>query len=236
IFNAHIIRYVGDEKVSAIQTANTLYETDYVIEAIGVTPNTDFLVGSGIEINDNATIQVDAQMRTTVQHIYAAGDCAMHYHRIKKQADYIPLGTTANKQGRIAGLNMAGHSEEFAGIVGTSLLKFFNLTIGKTGINEKEAKKLQKNYEYVTRVASNVSSYYPDGEDMYIKMIWEKETKKIAGVQIVGGAGVDKRIDVAAVALFHEMTLRDLIDLDIAYAPPYNGVWDPLLSMAKRQL
>ncbi|GEK34219.1 FAD-dependent oxidoreductase [Kurthia sibirica] len=236
IFNEEIIRYVGEEWVQAVQTSKDRYATDFVIEAIGVKPNTDFLQDSGIELADNGAIRVDPHMATTIKYVYAAGDCAMHFNRMKQQADYIPLGTTANKQGRIAGLNMAGINETFAGIVGTSILKFFDVTIGKTGLNEKEVKSLHFDYDLVIKEVTNISSYYPGGEDMLVKLIWKKDSKRLLGMQIIGGAGVDKRIDVGAVALFHRMTLRDMLDLDLSYAPPFNSVWDPLQKIVKQQL
>lgn len=236
IFNEEIIRYVGNEWVSGVQTSKDLYKTDFVIEAIGVKPNTNFLKNSGIERAENGAIRVNPHMATTVKYVYAAGDCAMHFNRMKQQADYVPLGTTANKQGRIAGLNMAGINETFAGIVGTSILKFFDLTIGKTGLNEKEVKELNFQYDTAIQEVTNISSYYPGGEDMLVKLIWKKDSKRLLGMQIVGGEGVDKRIDVGALALFHRMRLREMLDLDLSYAPPFNSVWDPVQKIVKRQL
>lgn len=236
VFNEEMVRYTGTDWVDGIQTSKDHYPTDFVIEAIGVQPNTDFLDPDKIELAKNGAIRVNPHLETTVKNVYAAGDCAQHFNRMKQRADYIPLGTTANKQGRIAGLNMAGVAETFAGIVGSSILKFFDLTIGKTGLNEKEVKELGFDYEESTKEVTNISSYYPGGEDMLVKMIWKKDSKRLLGLQIVGGSGVDKRIDVGAVALFHQMRLRELLDLDLSYAPPFNSVWDPVQKMAKRQL
>lgn len=236
VFHEELIRYEGDDWVTGVRTSKDLYPTDFVIEAIGIQPNTAFLKDTGIQLTNNGAIRVDPHLQTTVQHVYAAGDCAMHFNRMKQQADYAPLGTTANKQGRIAGLNMVGISETFAGIVGTSILKFFSRTIGKTGLNEKEIKKLHFEYEVATHEVANIASYYSKVEPMIVKLIWKKDSKRILGIQIVGGEGVDKRIDVGAVALFNQMRLRELLDLDLSYSPPYNSVWDPLQKIAKRQL
>lgn len=236
VFHEELIRYEGDDWVTGVQTSKDFYPTDFVIEAIGIRPNTSFLKGTGIQLSKNGAIRVDPHLETTVKNVYAAGDCAMQFNRMKQQADYIPLGTTANKQGRIAGLNMVGIPETFAGVVGSSILKFFNLTIGKTGLNEKEVKKMHFEYEVATQELLNKASYYPGGELMTVKLIWKSDSKRLLGLQIVGGEGVDKRIDVGAVALFNQMRLRELLDLDLSYAPPYNSVWDPIQKIAKRQL
>lgn len=236
VYNEKLIRYKGEDWVTGIQTAETIYPTDYIIEAVGVSPNTTFLNNTGIQLAKNGAIHVNRHMETTLKNVYAAGDCATHFNRMKQSEDYIPLGTTANKQGRIAGLNMVGIKDEFAGIVGSSILKFFDLSIGKTGLNEKEVKKQQLQYETFTQELNNIASYYPDGTPMTVKMIWEKDSTRVLGIQIIGGSGVDKRIDVGATALYHQMKLRDLLDLDLSYAPPFNSVWDPLQKIAKRQL
>lgn len=236
VFHEELIRYKGDGWVNGVQTSKDFYPTDFVIEAVGIKPNTDFLEDTGIQLAANGAIRVNPHLETTVKDIYAAGDCAMHFNRMKQQADYIPLGTTANKQGRIAGLNMVGIPETFAGVVGSSILKFFSKTVGKTGLNEKELKKLHFEYEVVIQEVGNIASYYPNLEPMIVKLLWKKDSKRLLGVQIVGGEGVDKRIDIGASALFNQMRLRELLDLDLSYAPPFNSVWDPLQKIAKRQL
>lgn len=157
----------------------------------------------------------------------------MHFNIVKERLDYIPLGTTANKQGRLAGLNMAGKFAPFRGIVGTSIMKFFNLSVGTTGINEHMAKELGFEYEAFKLSARHIAGYYPGAQRLYIKIVVRKRDQQLLGAQIVGPAGVDKRIDVFATALYNKMTLPDLLDLDLAYAPPYNGVWDPLQQAAR---
>lgn len=236
VFHEELIRYEGEDWVTGIQTSKAFYPTDFIIEAVGIRPNTEFLKGTGIQLAKNGAIRVDPHLETTVKNVYAAGDCAMHFNRMKQQADYLPLGTTANKQGRIAGLNMIGIPETFAGVVGSSILKFFDLTVGKTGLNEKEVKNMHFEYEVALQEVSNKASYYPGGELMTVKLIWKADSKRLLGLQIIGGEGVDKRIDVGAVALFNQMRLRELLDLDLSYSPPYNSVWDPLQRIAKRQL
>lgn len=235
VFNEKLQRYEGDGHVVAVQTDRATYPTDIVVEAVGVEPNTAFLEDSGVYTLKNGAILVNPHMETSMQYVYGAGDCASHYHNVKGKNDYIPLGTTANKQGRIAGLNMSGTPEEFRGIVGTSILKCFDLQVAKSGLNEHEAKALGYDYETYTHEAGNHASYYPNVEQIYMKMIWRKRSQELLGIQLIGKDGIDKRIDVFATALHQRLKLHDLIDLDLSYAPPFNSVWDPLQQLAKRQ-
>ncbi|WP_226087806.1 CoA-disulfide reductase [Mesobacillus sp. S13] len=224
----------GSDLVKSVKTDKGEYDTDLVLVAVGVKPNTSFLEGTGIKTFGNGAIQVNAYMQTSVEDIYAAGDCATQYHRVKEKDDHVPLGTHANKQGQIAGLNMVDVHKTFKGIVGTSIIKFFDLTLGRTGLSEKEASMLNIPYGSVTITARDIAGYYPDDKKMKLKLVYHKETHKVLGGQIIGGNGVDKRIDVLATALFHSMTTEELLDLDLAYAPPYNGVWDPIQQAARR--
>ncbi|MFF3102717.1 CoA-disulfide reductase [Viridibacillus arvi] len=235
IFNEEVKGFKGKDHVQTVVTDKGEYETDFVLAAIGVKPNTNFLDGTGMHMTSKGAILVNPYMETSLENVYAAGDCASHFHRIKQKDDYIPLGTTANKQGRIAGMNMAGDANTFKGIVGTSVVKFFHITLGRTGLSEKEAVELGFDYEVHKQKAKDIAGYYPGNQEMQLKLIYEKKTQKLFGAQIIGGNGVDKRIDVFATALYHEMTLNDLLDLDLAYAPPFNGVWDPIQQIAKRK-
>lgn len=234
LLNEEVQSLKGVNRVNTVITDKGSYPTDLVLVAVGVKPTTEFLKGTGIEMQLNGAVVVNNHLETNLDSIYAAGDCATHFHRIKELNDYIPLGTTANKQGRIAGLNMIGQRTEFKGIVGTSIMKFFNLALGKTGLSEKEAKKLGISYEVHVQESTDIAGYYPGKETMHIKLIYSVGDQQLLGGQIIGGNGVDKRIDVLATALYHQMTFSELLDLDLAYAPPFNGVWDPLQQLAKR--
>jgi NADPH-dependent 2,4-dienoyl-CoA reductase/sulfur reductase-like enzyme len=224
----------GSDIVESVRTDKGEYETDLVLVAVGVKPNTSFLEGTGIKTSVNGAIQVNAYMQTSIEDIYAAGDCATQFHRVKEEDDHVPLGTHANKQGQIAGLNMVDVHKTFKGIVGTSIIKFFRLTLGRTGLSEKESNMLNIPCGSVTITATDIAGYYPNDEKMKLKLVYHKETHKVLGGQIIGGNGVDKRIDVLATAIFHSMTTEELLDLDLAYAPPYNGVWDPIQQAARR--
>ncbi|SHN10742.1 CoA-disulfide reductase [Gracilibacillus kekensis] len=234
ILNEEVTGFSGENRVETVETDKGSYQTDLVLLSIGVRPNTQFFSETEIHRNGQGAIFVNAHMETSIPNIYAAGDCATHYHIVKQLDDHIPLGTTSNKQGRIAGANMAGNPLTFKGIVGTSIIKFFDLTLGRTGLTEIEAKKLTIPYEVETMSALDHAGYYPDNDKLKIKLIYNKDTKLLLGGQIIGKEGVDKRIDVLATALYNKMTVEQLTDLDLAYAPPYNGVWDPLQTMARK--
>nr|WP_289038997.1 CoA-disulfide reductase [uncultured Allobacillus sp.] len=224
----------GTDRVEGVKTDKNTYKTDLVLLAIGVLANTQFLQGTGIHLNPRGAVLVNPYMQTSLKNIYAAGDCATDFHRVKQVNDHIPLGTTSNKQGRIAGANMAGNPLQFKGILGTSIIKFFDLTLGRTGLSEREAKQLNFPYEVQTTKANSHAGYYPGGETLHLKLIYHRDSRKLLGGQIIGKKGVDKRLDVLAMALHHEMTVHDLVDVDLSYAPPYNGVWDPLQQMGRK--
>ncbi|MGM8364939.1 CoA-disulfide reductase [Virgibacillus sp. W0181] len=234
VLNESVKAFSGHETVQEVITDKGRYSADLALVAIGVAPNTNFLSDTGIQTNRNGAVLVNAYMETNVKNIYAAGDCATHYHIVKQMNDYVPLGTTANKHGVIAGTNMTGTRKAFSGIVGTSIIKFFDLTVGRTGLSEKEAKALQLSYDTQTYQGKDIAGYYPGHTPLTIKLVYQQQTKEILGGQIIGGNGVDKRIDVLATALYNKMTVDQLLDLDLSYAPPYNGVWDPIQQTARR--
>lgn len=232
--NEEVVGLEGDEKgVRAVVTKNDSFSADLVIISIGVRPVSELAREAGIELGPRNAILVNERLQTNIPDIFAAGDCATHFHRIKNAPDYVPLGTTANKQGRIAGINMAGGDAKFAGIVGTAIVKVFDRTIARSGLGERECQALGLPYQTVSIKARPISHYYPwEDEVLTIRLHFNKDNRKLLGGQIAGGAGVDKRIDVLATALFHGMTIDDLQALDLAYAPPYNSVWDPLQQAA----
>ncbi len=234
-FNESVESFEGDERVRRVITDKGAIDADLVVVAVGVRPNTSFLDGTGIHLFGNGAIKVNAFMQTNVENIYAAGDCATQYHRVKERDDHIPLGTHANKQGRLAGRAMVGKPRPFQGIVGTSIIKFFDLTLGRTGLAEAEIHEMGYPFKTITASVRHIAGYYPDSKKMDIRLSYHEETEQLLGGQIIGEAGVDKRIDVLATALFHRMRISELEDLDLAYAPPFNGVWDPIQQTARRR-
>lgn len=224
----------GDEQAEYVVTDKGKHATDLVLISIGVTPNTTFLQQTDVNQAKNGAVLTNDFMETNVRGIYAAGDCATQYHRVKKKFDFIPLGTHANKQGRIAGLNMAGQKRAFKGIVGSSIMKFMDLSLGKTGLSAKEAERLGLPYKTVSITSRHIAGYYPGAKKLRIKLVYNEKTRELLGGQAIGEAGVDKRIDVLAVAIFNKMKIDDLEDIDLTYAPPYNSVWDPIQRAARK--
>ncbi|WP_078556166.1 FAD-dependent oxidoreductase [Bacillus alkalicellulosilyticus] len=230
-----VTEITGDTRVTNVKTDKRTIPADLVIISVGVRPNTKIISETGIELTEYGAIKVNEKMETSIPDIYAAGDCATQYHRIKQKNDYIPLGTHANKQGRVAGLSMVGIHRTFPGVVGTAIMKFFDYTFGRTGISEKEAKEMELAYGTIEAELPHIAGYYPTPEQLKMKIIYEVGSNTLLGAQIIGKEGVDKRIDVLATTLFAKMTLDEIEDLDLAYAPPYNGVWDPVQQVARRR-
>ena len=201
---------------------------DLVILAVGVRPNTSLTQAAGIEVGKTGAIAVNSKMQTNLPDIYACGDCAETFSVVDGRPLYRPLGSTANKMGRIAGDVVTGGSLEFRGIAGTGIFKLFDLTIAATGLSEKQAR--DSGYDVV--ISHNIKPDKPEyygGREMVIKAIADRKTEKLLGVQIVGHAGVDKRIDVFVTALTAGLTVSDLFHLDLAYAPPFATTKDPVL-------
>lgn len=232
--NEGVQSFKGDKRVKKVVTDKGEYDADLVLVSVGVKPNTGFLNDCGIHTTENGAIQVNRYMETSMENIYAAGDCATHFHRVKERDDFVPLGTTANKQGRIAGLNIIGQPNTFKGIVGSSVIKFFELTLGRTGLSTKEAEELNLPYANCSTEATDIAGYYPEARELRVKIVYRDDNERILGGQFIGKYGVDKRVDVLATALYHNMSLHDIEDLDLSYAPPYNSVWDPLQQAARR--
>ena len=217
---------LGEEKATGIKTEKGEYSADLVILALGIKPATELLKDSGAEFLKNGALVVDGFSRTTIPYVYAGGDCASIYHKIKKKNVYLPLGTNANKQGRIAGGHIGGEKVEFKGALGTSVLKVVDLSVGLTGLTEREAKDLGINYDTVLVKTSSHAGSYPGRKRITIKLVYNKDTLVLLGAQMAGEDGVAKRLDVFAVAIDQEMTTEDIGYLDLCYAPPFATVWD----------
>ncbi len=214
------------DKVTVI-TDKTQFETDFVIEAIGVRPNTMFLENTSINRLKNGAIIVNDKNETNVKDIYAAGDCATVYHRLKDSYEaYIPLGTHANKAGRIIAAQLSGEEKRFKGVIGSNILKAFELTVAKTGLSEKEAQAMQVNYGTITTKTASHAGYYPNATPIHTKVIYDKTTCRILGAQMIGEQGVGSRINIFATAIWNEMTAKGISEMDLAYAPPFASVWD----------
>ncbi|ABP66378.1 FAD-dependent pyridine nucleotide-disulfide oxidoreductase [Caldicellulosiruptor saccharolyticus DSM 8903] len=227
--DSSVLRFEGEGKVKeAVLSDKSKIPADFVLISVGVRPNTEFLKDSGIELLENGAIKVDEYMRTNIEDIFAAGDCAAVYFKLNGKTMYVPLGSTANKMGRIAGENATGGNLRFNGILATSIFKVFDLTIAQTGYTEKMARQDEIEYEIGHVTKPHISTAYPGAEKMTIKALAELSSRKIIGAQIVGTKGVDKRIDVLATAIYSGLTVDDLFQLDLAYAPPFSSAKDPI--------
>lgn len=222
----------GRLRVREVITPNQVLPADIVIFGIGSRPNVALAQAAGIALGPTGAIAVDAQQRTNLPHVWAAGAVAEAFHLVTRQPAYIPLATTANKQGRIAGENAAGGSVEFGGVVGTAVVQAFDLTIAHTGLTEKWAKAHGFNTASTTIQASSRAHYMPDSAPMHVKLVIEQGSQRLLGAQIVGKDGVAQRINPVAAALHAGWTTDELRDLDLCYAPPVAPVWDPILVAA----
>nr|WP_255711161.1 FAD-dependent oxidoreductase [Pelosinus baikalensis] len=229
IVNDSVIRLEGEPSVSkVILKSGKEIDADFVIMAVGVRPNVELTQKAGIKLGPTGAIKVNRKMQTNIDDIYACGDCAESYSLMTGKPLYRPLGSTANKMGRITGDQITGGDLEFRGILGTGIFKMFDMVVGQTGLTEKEAKK--EGYEVV--VCHNIKPDKPEyyhGSEMVIKAVADKNTGKILGVQIVGRSGVDKRIDVFVTAITFGAKAEDLFHLDLAYAPPFSTTKDPVM-------
>ena len=197
------------------------FPADLVLVVVGVRPDTDLAASAGAELGLKGAIVVDRQMRTNVADVFAAGDCVITHHRLLDSA-YLPLGTTAHKQGRIAGENALGGTREFAGSLGTQVVKVFDLVAARTGLRDHEAVAAGFDPVTVGAAADDHKAYYPGSHPITMRYTGDRRTGRLLGVQLVGrlGSEIAKRIDIAATALFNEMTIDGLSDLDLSYTPP----------------
>lgn len=198
-----------------------------VVVCVGVRPVTDLAVAAGAQLGQAGAIVVDASMRTGVPHVWAAGDCVVTHHRLLGTT-WLPLGTTAHKQGRVAGENMLGGSKTFAGSVGTQVVKVFDLVAARTGLRQHETGPLEVSPLTRVTVADDHKRYYPGAVPLTISVTGDQATGRLLGAQIVGQrtAEISKRIDTFATALHAELTVDDVIDLDLSYTPPLGSPWD----------
>ena len=223
-----VTELVGDQAVTQIKTNDETFDVDIVVLTAGVRPNTSFLKDTKIEMLRNGALVIDNEGRTSIEDIYAAGDCASINHILKPEPAYIPLATVANKMGRIIGENLAGAHHTFNGSLASACLKVMNLEAGRTGLSEQEAMNLGINYKTVFITDMNQTSYYPGQSKINVKLIYNADTKVILGGQIVGRKDAVQRVNVLATAIFAGLTTDQLAMLDLCYAPPFARTWDVL--------
>ena len=229
VLNDTVAAFSGEPAADkVIMKSGKVLDTDFIILSAGIRPNVELAVRAGIEIGATGAIKTNTRMQTNFNYIYACGDCTESYSSITGKPLYRPLGTTANKTGRIAGDQITGGSLEFRGILGTGIFRVFDMTVAVTGLTEREA--IEEGFDVV--VCHNIKPDKPGyfkGSEMVIKAVADRVSGRILGAQIVGKSGVDKRIDVFATAITFGATAEDLSHLDLAYSPPFSTTKDPVI-------
>ena len=221
-------------RVKSVVTESRQLPADVVVLGLGVKANADLADEAGIAVGSAGGIEVNQQMETSAPGVWAAGDCAEKFHRITHKPVVIPLGTHANKEGRVAGMNIGGAYATFPGVIGTAVSKVCDLEVARTGLQEQEAEELGFEYIASTVDSTTRAGYFPGSSAIKIKLIVEVNTGRLLGAQIVGEEGAAKRIDVLATAIWNEMKVADMLNMDLSYAPPFAPVWDPVLIAARK--
>ncbi len=221
-------------RVQAVVTDQRTLPADLVILGLGVRPNSALARDAVIPLGERGAIRVNDRMQTEVEGVWAAGDCVESFHLVSRKPFYVALGTVANKQGRVAGINLGGGDASFPGVVGTAVSKVCAVEVARTGLQESEIRRL--GWEYISaKIDSKTrAGYYPDAGPITVKVLAQRGSGRLLGGQIVGIEGAAKRIDVLATALHAGFTVQEMIHLDLSYAPPYSPVWDPVLIAARR--
>jgi NADPH-dependent 2,4-dienoyl-CoA reductase/sulfur reductase-like enzyme len=204
-----------------------------VVVACGFKPNVELGVEAGVEVGRSGAFRTDERMETSVRGIYAAGDCAEVNHLVTRRPTYIPLGTTANKTGRVAGANAAGARERFPGIVGTSIVGIFGVAFATTGFSLKHA-RAEGFSPVAARVDAGTRPGYYEGSKTTVELVADRATRRLIGGSVIGEDGAAGRINVIAAALQSGMRVDDLEQMDLAYSPPFSPVWDPVLIAAQQ--
>lgn len=236
LLNENVIKFEGNENgevTRLITEAGKVIETDFVVLGTGVRPNTDFLKGSGIKLGVKNSIKVDKTMKTNHYGVYAAGDCTRDYNVVTNRDTWVPMGSTANKEGRCAAINISGGNCLFNGIMNSTITKYFDYTISIIGISYKEALALGFQPESTTVTKKDKAGYMPGSGTMTLKLIVDKNTHSILGIQGIGEGEVNQRINAVISAIFSQTKIENFVNLDLPYAPPYSPVIDPVLNAAQ---
>lgn len=230
-----VTEFIGEDEVKGVKTQNGLeFDTDFVILATGVKPNVQIAVDAGIELGETGAIKVDKTMQTSIKDIYAAGDCIEKIQIVSQTPVWVPLGSTANKEGRCAAINLCGGHDIFEGILGSAVTRYFGFTMSMTGLTEKQARKLGFDPVSVSVTKMDKVGYMPAAKNITIKLIADRNSRKLLGAQAIGCGDADKRVNTLATALLSGMRVDEFFGNDITYAPPYSPSIDPLLNAAQK--
>lgn len=217
-----------------VHTADGDIGADLVVLGLGVRANSRLGKDAGLATGEKDALKVDRRQRTSADGVWAAGDCCESFHLVAQRPVHFALGTIANKQGRVAGVNIGGGTASFPGVVGTAISKVCAYEVARTGLTEAECRRYGFDHDAATIESTNRAGYFPGAVPMKVKLVSEKRTGRLLGGQIVGREGAGKRIDVLATAVTAGMTVQDVVDLDLAYAPPFSPVWDPVQVAARK--
>lgn len=223
-----------DEKTIQVVTSQGEVMTELVVCAAGVTPNVGFLRDSGISFGASGAIATDTMLRTSVEDVYAAGDCAEAVHGVTGQLVWIPLALRANRAGKLAGRNMTGSSEKAPPVLGTAAFKFFDLEVARTGLSFEQAKQAGFHAVRAEITSGTRAHYYPEGGKLSVELVGDRDTGKLLGGSLLGPESAAHRIDTLAAALHAGMTSAEFYDMDLAYAPPFGPAWPALLVAANK--
>jgi NADPH-dependent 2,4-dienoyl-CoA reductase/sulfur reductase-like enzyme len=220
-------------RLNVTMTDGSSLSTDIVVVGAGVRPRSQLAEEAGLKVGVKKAVAVDRRQRTSHEHIWSAGDCAEVFHYLTGKNAYIPLALGANRQGRIVGLNLSGSPAEFPGVVGSAICKVFNLAAARTGLNMAEAQSMGLDVSKVVVASRSRPHYYPGSAPIVSVLIVEKKTKKVWGAQMAGEDGVGQRINTWAAVLYAGFNLDQVYAMDLAYAPPFSPVWDPVLQASE---
>jgi NADPH-dependent 2,4-dienoyl-CoA reductase/sulfur reductase-like enzyme len=225
----------ADGRAVAVRTTSgRRLPADVVVLGLGVRPNVALARDAGIPLGPSGGVAVDHRMRTQVEGVWSAGDCVESVHRLSGQRVVVALGTHANKQGRVAGINLGGGYATFPGVIGTAVTKICNLEVARTGLSEAEAEEAGYCFVSASVDSTTKAGYFPGAAPIRLKLVAEKRSGRLLGAQIVGREDAAKRIDVLATAIWNEMDVDEILSLDLSYAPPFSPVWDPVLIAARK--
>jgi NADPH-dependent 2,4-dienoyl-CoA reductase/sulfur reductase-like enzyme len=225
----------GDGRVRAVRTVKRTLDADLVVLGLGTRPAVGLAEASGVELGPSGAIAVNPRMRTRHDGVWAAGDCAESRHLVSDRPVSYHLGTIANKQGRVCGINIGGGYATFPGVLGTAVSKVCEVEVARTGLSEAELADLGLEWERTVVDSTTRAYYFPGAAPIRTKALAERRSGRLLGAQIVGKEGAAKRIDVFATALWNGMTVDEMVNMDLSYAPPFSPVWDPVL-IATRKL
>jgi NADPH-dependent 2,4-dienoyl-CoA reductase/sulfur reductase-like enzyme len=225
---------VKNGSVRSVHTANRSLPADMVVLGLGVRPDSALAKEAGVAVGGTGGIVTDARMETSVGGVWAAGDCVESTHRITGLPVALALGTHANKQGRVVGINATGGDVRFPGVIGTAVSKICVYEVARTGLTEHQAAELDRDVVAATIESTTRAGYYPEAAPIKVKVVADRRDGRILGAQIVGAEGAAKRIDVVATAIWNRMPVDEVASLDLSYAPPFSPVWDPVLVAARK--